>query len=54
MAQSSAAPPIQPRRYRVDHHYLVEGNNSSETPNMHSARFGEADWEARDVSFSAP
>lgn len=44
MSQSGAVPPVHPRRHRPE----MNQNNTSEP--ITAARFGETEWEARDVS----
>lgn len=44
MSQSGAVPPVHSRRHRPE----MNQNNASES--ITAARFGETEWEARDVS----
>lgn len=46
MAQSGVVPPVHVRRYRQEH-LPVDQNNSPAA--ITAARFGETEWEARDV-----
>lgn len=47
MSQSGAAPPVHSRRHRTE----MNQNNANESPLpiTAAARFGETEWEARDV-----
>lgn len=48
MAQSAPVPPVHPRRHRNEHHQ-IDQNNSAVGPPIAAGRFGETEWEARDV-----
>lgn len=51
MAQSGPVPPAHSRRHRTEHHSIDANNGSAGVASAIAAggRFGETEWEARDV-----
>lgn len=50
MAQSGPVPPVHTRRQHRPEHHPIDQNNSNVA--ISAARFGETEWEARDVCFA--